>query len=99
MLALLTHAAVNVINDVADHHNGTDAANTARLFPFTGGSRFIQNGVLSVSADAQPGWWPVCAGDCWRLVSGQLAWLAAIADRPCRVVLGWGYSGPAIAAE
>jgi 1,4-dihydroxy-2-naphthoate octaprenyltransferase len=33
MLALLTHAAVNVINDVADHHNGTDAANTARLFP------------------------------------------------------------------
>lgn len=45
--ALLLHAAANVINDVADADNGTDAANKQRIFPFTGGSRFIQNGVLS----------------------------------------------------
>jgi 1,4-dihydroxy-2-naphthoate octaprenyltransferase len=35
---------VNVVNDYYDHLNGTDAANVERIFPFTGGSRFIQNG-------------------------------------------------------
>ncbi len=48
--ALAAHAGANVINDVADDQSGTDAANTARLFPFTGGSRFIQNGVLDRAA-------------------------------------------------
>jgi 1,4-dihydroxy-2-naphthoate octaprenyltransferase len=45
----LVHGAANVLNDVFDEMNGTDRANTQRIFPFTGGSRFIQNGVLSVS--------------------------------------------------
>ena len=94
MLALLTHAAVNVINDVADHHNGTDAANTARLFPFTGGSRFIQNGVLS-------------AGQMQGLAYGLFAlvvlgglYLVSLRGWPllliglAGVVLGWGYSAP-----
>lgn len=48
--ALAAHAGANVINDVADDQSGSDAANTARLFPFTGGSRFIQNGVLDRAA-------------------------------------------------
>ncbi len=47
VFALVAHAGINVINDYYDAVNGTDAANTERLFPFTGGSRFIQNGVLS----------------------------------------------------
>jgi len=54
VLALLTllniifiHAGANVLNDYFDSRNGTDAANTSRLFPFSGGSRFIQNGVLT----------------------------------------------------
>ena len=47
LLALLVHAAVNVLNDYYDALNGTDDANTERLFPFTGGSRFIQNGMLT----------------------------------------------------
>ena len=47
LLALLAHAGVNVLNDYYDHLNGTDAANTGRIYPYTGGSRFIQNGVLS----------------------------------------------------
>jgi hypothetical protein len=98
MLALLTHAAVNVINDVADHHNGTDAANTARLFPFTGGSRFIQNGVLS-AAQMRSLAYSVCAGDCWWLVSGQPARLAAIADWPGWRGAGLGLFSAAIAAE
>ena len=46
-LALLAHAGINVLNDYCDHLNGTDARNTQRIYPYTGGSRFIQNGVLS----------------------------------------------------
>lgn len=45
--ALLAHAGANVLNDVADHHNGSDAGNVERVAPFTGGSRFIQDGLLS----------------------------------------------------
>lgn len=43
----LAHAATNVYNDVGDDINGTDSANVDRIFPYTGGSRFIQNGVLT----------------------------------------------------
>ena len=47
VLGALLHAAVNVLNDYSDEQNGTDACNTERLYPYTGGSRFIQNGVLT----------------------------------------------------
>lgn len=53
-LALLTllnialiHSGANVLNDYFDARNGSDDANTGRVFPFSGGSRFIQNGVLT----------------------------------------------------
>jgi 1,4-dihydroxy-2-naphthoate octaprenyltransferase len=49
LLALLVHAGVNVLNDYFDALNGTDASNVERLYPFTGGSRFIQNGVLTLA--------------------------------------------------
>jgi len=44
---VLIHAGANVINDYFDSRNGSDAQNTGRIFPFTGGSRFIQNQALS----------------------------------------------------
>ena len=47
IFALVAHAGANVINDYYDSVSGCDAANVERLFPFTGGSRFIQNGVLT----------------------------------------------------
>lgn len=37
LLALLAHAGANVLNDYCDAMNGADAANSAALFPFTGG--------------------------------------------------------------
>jgi 1,4-dihydroxy-2-naphthoate octaprenyltransferase len=46
------HAAVNVLNDVFDELGGSDRVNVGRIFPYTGGSRFIQNGVLSIRAMA-----------------------------------------------
>jgi 1,4-dihydroxy-2-naphthoate octaprenyltransferase len=49
LFALLAHAGVNVLNDYYDALNGTDAQNFERIFPFTGGSRFIQNGVLTLA--------------------------------------------------
>jgi len=44
---VLAHAATNVYNDVGDDVIGADAANSARIYPYTGGSRFIQSGLIS----------------------------------------------------
>ncbi|NNF67764.1 MAG: prenyltransferase [Gammaproteobacteria bacterium] len=50
LLALLAtvcvHAASNVLNDVGDEAGGTDRQNEDRIYPYTGGSRFIQTGIL-----------------------------------------------------
>lgn len=43
----LIHAAANVLNDYFDAASGNDAGNTGFVHPFSGGSRFIPNGVLS----------------------------------------------------
>ncbi len=44
---MLAHAATNVYNDVSDDVIGADPSNTDRIYPYTGGSRFIQTGLLS----------------------------------------------------
>jgi 1,4-dihydroxy-2-naphthoate octaprenyltransferase len=41
------HAASNALNDVGDDAIGTDPRNEQRIYPYTGGSRFIQTGILS----------------------------------------------------
>ncbi len=46
-LAVLAHAAGNVLNDLHDARNGADAANGQGIFPFTGGSRLIQSGAVT----------------------------------------------------
>ena len=46
---VLVHAGSNVLNDVGDELCGTDRDNVERIYPFSGGSRFIQNGVFSVA--------------------------------------------------
>jgi 1,4-dihydroxy-2-naphthoate octaprenyltransferase len=57
---LLVTAAANVLNDVYDDLSGTDPANAGRLHPFTGGSRFIQNGVMTRAQMAR--WGATLAG-------------------------------------
>ena len=58
-LALLAtvcvHAGANVLNDVGDDQVGTDRVNTGRIYPYTGGSRFIQTGILAPSTMARLG--------------------------------------------
>src|SRR3972149_7377078 len=45
--ALCYHAGMNVLNDYYDFRNGADALNKSPLTPFAGGSKFIQNGLLT----------------------------------------------------
>jgi 1,4-dihydroxy-2-naphthoate octaprenyltransferase len=47
LAGIFLHAGINVLNDYYDALNGTDDFNEERIYPFTGGSRFIQNEVLS----------------------------------------------------
>jgi len=50
--AVCLHAGGNVVNDVGDEINGADRLNHVHIQPFTGGSRLIQDGRLSVRAMA-----------------------------------------------
>jgi len=58
-LALLAtvcvHAGSNVLNDVSDESIGTDRRNDDRIYPYTGGSRFIQTGILDAAVMARLG--------------------------------------------
>lgn len=95
--AVLAHAAINVLNDFYDARNGTDALNTERLYPFTGGSRFIQNGVLS---NRQTGWF----GGALMLATMLVGLLLLVQSGPGLLVIGgvglligWAYSAPPLA--
>lgn len=44
---LLLHTGTNVANDYYDHLSGTDDRNVEFVRPFTGGSRMIQEGILT----------------------------------------------------
>ena len=94
LFALVAHAGANVINDYYDALNGSDAANEQRVFPFTGGSRFIQNGVLSQRETARFGYGLLAA-----VVPAGL-WLSLGAGPGLIVIglagllLGWAYSAP-----
>lgn len=93
VFALVAHAAANVLNDYYDELSGTDRLNTERLFPFTGGSRFIQNGIFSAREMLQYGLLllaaTIAAGLSLMAVSGiGLLWIGLAG---CFV--GWAYSG------
>jgi len=94
LFALIAHAGGNVINDYHDAVSGADSANTERLFPFTGGSRFIQNGVLSPAQTARFGYGLLA------LVIPAGLWLTwhsgpgLIAIGLAGLIVGWAYSAP-----
>ena len=95
--ALTVHAGVNVLNDYYDARNGTDAANTDRLFPFTGGSRFIQNGVLSEAQTARFGFSLIGSTVLIGLLLLPFAgWGLALVGL-AGIFLGWAYSAPPLA--
>ena len=94
IFALVAHAGANVVNDYYDGLSGCDDANEDRVFPFTGGSRFIQNGVLTsdevkrfgyglLGVVIPPGLWLT-----YHSGPGLLAIGAA------GLLVGWAYSAP-----
>ena len=94
LFALLTHAGVNVLNDYYDALNGTDACNIDRVFPFTGGSRFIQNGVLTLAQTARFGFallFCVVLAGLWLMLRSapQLLYIGLAG-----LFIGWAYSAP-----
>ena len=91
--ALAMHGGANALNDVHDAALGSDACNTDRISPFTGGSRLIQEQRLSAAA-------------MHRLALALLAF-AAVAGLPllpgrpgllaigaAGLLLAWAYSAP-----
>lgn len=94
LFALVAHAGINVLNDYYDALSGTDDANTERIFPFTGGSRFIQNGVLTRGETAAYGAMLLLA----VMIAGL--WLTAVSAPglvgigAAGLLIGWAYSAP-----
>ncbi|MBR7792635.1 prenyltransferase [Undibacterium sp. FT147W] len=94
LFGLVAHAGINVLNDYYDALNGTDEANNERIFPFTGGSRFIQNGVLSRRETA------IFGGILMLLVVVAGIWLMLVSDAAllwigaAGLFIGWAYSAP-----
>jgi 1,4-dihydroxy-2-naphthoate polyprenyltransferase len=77
----LVHSASNVINDVGDEITGTDRANVDRIYPYTGGSRFIQNRIMS-TAEMQRWAWALFG------VAAVLGVVLALLKGPWVVALG-----------
>jgi 1,4-dihydroxy-2-naphthoate octaprenyltransferase len=97
VLAVLMHAAANVLNDYHDALNGADDANTQGLFPFTGGARLIQNGQVSTQdthnlAKALIVFLIPC-GLLLAVKTGGGLMLLGFAG----LLLGWAYSAPPLA--
>lgn len=94
VFALVAHAGVNVLNDYYDDLIGTDAINTERIYPFTGGSRFIQNGVLTPRETG------VLGAALLGVVVPAGLWLASrsasglVAIGAAGLFIGWAYSAP-----
>ena len=94
LLALIAHAGANVLNDYHDAINGADEINTTRIFPFTGGARFIQEGVVSIDLTRRYALLLLVA-----LMPAGL-WLSAVTSPVLIVIgiaglgIGWTYSAP-----
>ncbi|MEO1202907.1 MAG: 1,4-dihydroxy-2-naphthoate octaprenyltransferase [Pseudomonadota bacterium] len=92
VLALLAtvavHAGANVINDVGDDQGGTDRQNDDRIYPYTGGSRFIQSGIMSARSMGRLG--------ISLLAVAAIAGLALLSMRG-EMVLWFGIAGVALA--
>lgn len=94
LFALVAHAGANVVNDYYDALNGSDAEKQERLFPFTGGSRFIQNGILSLGQTRRFGYGlllAVISTGLWLTAHSApgLIWIGLAG-----LMIGWAYSAP-----
>ncbi len=91
---LFIAAGVNVLNDYYDALNGTDGLNRDRVFPFTGGSRFIQNGVMAPEEMRNYGLALFAAGILVGLGLAAARGGSLVLLGMAGMLLGWGYSAP-----
>lgn len=84
---VLVHASTNVLNDVYDSQTGNDEGNDERIYPYTGGSRFIQNGVIDARQMGWLGW--------LTLGAAALAGIA-LTVHAGPLVIGFGLAGIAL---
>jgi 1,4-dihydroxy-2-naphthoate octaprenyltransferase len=92
--AVIIHAGANVLNDYYDALNGTDEINTDRLFPFTGGSRFIQNGVLTRGQTARFGTLLLGVGTVIGLLLWERSGNGLLTIGAAGLLIAWAYSAP-----
>lgn len=95
--AVVVHAGANVLNDYYDAKNGTDDLNRERLFPFTGGSRFIQNGVLTRAQTARYGVMLLGAGMLIGVILWQRSGNGLLIIGATGLLIAWAYSAPPLA--
>lgn len=95
--AMVVHAGANVLNDYYDALNGTDEINTDRLYPFTGGSRFIQNGVLTGRQTARFGFFLLGIGMLLGVVLWERSGNGLLAIGLIGLLIAWAYSAPPLA--
>ena len=91
---ILVHAGINVLNDYYDSLSGTDAINSDRIFPYTGGSRFIQSGRLTEKQTLRLGITYLALA---AVVGLFLAWISGpglLLIGLSGILLGWAYSAP-----
>lgn len=92
----LVHAASNVINDVGDETTGTDRDNVDYIHPYTGGSRFIQNRIMTVREMHRWGWTLIGAacllGIGLALLKGPVVVVLGLAG----IFIAWAYSAPSL---
>ncbi len=92
--ATAIHAAINVLNDYYDALNGSDTNNDDRIYPFTGGSRFIQNQVLTERQTLHYGLALLAAGVSIGAVLTFSSHWSLLALGAIGVFIGWAYSAP-----
>lgn len=91
-LAILLHAAVNVLNDYADSLSGADQANTSAIAPFTGGSGLLLSGRVPIQSARTIGYslLILVAGGGVILIARTGPGLLVIGA--VGLLLGWAYS-------
>ncbi|KNC50764.1 1,4-dihydroxy-2-naphthoate octaprenyltransferase [Thecamonas trahens ATCC 50062] len=92
--AVLALAGANILNDYYDAESGTDEINTGRIFPFTGGSRFIQNKVIAKENMLKFGLALLAATAAIGLALTAVAGVGLVGIGVLGLVIAWGYTAP-----
>jgi 1,4-dihydroxy-2-naphthoate octaprenyltransferase len=94
LAGVLCHAGINVLNDYFDHRSGADDLNEAPLTPFAGGSRMIQDGLLSAAQTRRYGMGLLSTASLLGLALVYASGPGLLAIGAVGVLSGYFYSAP-----